>query len=294
MNDDGRPLDEQPMPPPPPAPKPPAGAAPPPPPPPPPAPRAAEPEQAPELDEAPSPEEAPELDEGSQAAPPPVSPVSPAHRPPAAAPPVEPAPAEPAPAHVRTKRRGSPVRTVIGLLVLALIAYGIYVFFHHRNNKPEPTRTQIGTPATVLGATRSAADGKQLDALNATMVKRGRDADIVAANYLRGGQVDFALTGINGQAGGWLDYGKPSIASVLRYFPLGVTPRDLEPAAAGSGGGRMACGTAVRDGQTLDVCVWTAHERAGLVAFPQGGATGQLAEQTRKIRAAVEKHVTDE
>ena len=305
MTDDGRHLDEQPLPPPPPAPKPPAGAAPPPPPPP-PAPEDVEPD--PEWDEAQPPEEAPELgeadlDEATVTEPSSTRPVAnePAATPtatpaptPAAAP--EPTEPDPAPAHVRTKRRGSPLRTIIGLLVLALIVYGIYAFFHHRNNKPEPTRTQITTPAALLGAnaTRSPADNKALRALNATMVKRGRDADIVAANYTRGGRVDFVLTGINGQAGGWLDYGKPSITSVLKYFPLGVQPKELEPAAAGKGGGRMQCGTAVRDGRTLDVCVWAAHERAGIVAFPQGGAISQHAEQTRKIRAAVEKHVTDE
>jgi len=182
------------------------------------------------------------------------------------------------------------------LVVLALIAYGIYAFVHNRSDEPEPRRTQVSVPAKVSGATatRSSADRKQLRVLNARMVARGRDADIVGATYLRDGRVAFELTGINGQAGGWLDYGRPSIAAVLRYFPLGVRATSLATAAAGAGGGRLACGTAVRDGQTVRMCAWTAKERAGVVVFPDGGATGQLAERTRQIRAAVEKRVKDD
>ena len=85
----------------------------------------------------------------------------------------------------------------------------------------------------------------------------------------------------------------PSLASGVYRITL-PAGQALNVSGTGTASDYSLTVALVRDGQTLDVCVWAAHERAGIVAFPHGGATGQLAEQTRKIRAAVEKHVTDE
>ena len=56
----------------------------------------------------------------------------------------------------------------------------------------------------------------------------------------------------------------------------------------------MKCGKITVAGNDLRTCFWVAFGREGAVVFVQDETSSPFAEQTRKIRAAVEKHVKDD
>lgn len=199
----------------------------------------------------------------------------------------------------KKRSAGSLVRSLIWIVVLALIAWGIYAYIHHKNSSDDnaPTRTVVVLPKQLLGADRvvSPADRKLRKELNTHLFKQ--DAKAQVADYVATvdgrKQVSFAVTGFTGDPGGTLDYGPSSVKVVLKHFLLDVTAKGLHKVGAKSGGVLTKCGTVAQSGQDVRACIWMGPGRAALVTFPQGGATAKIAAQTQKIRAAVEHSEPD-
>ena len=86
----------------------------------------------------------------------------------------------------KKRSAGSLVRSLIWIVVLALIAWGIYAYIHHKNSSDDnaPTRTVVVLPKQLLGADRvvSPADRKLRKELNTHLFKQ--DAKAQVADYV--------------------------------------------------------------------------------------------------------------
>lgn len=160
--------------------------------------------------------------------------------------------------------------------------------------------TVVKLPRRLLGTRRTLPPAltQRLQSLNAEWGKKHLGGTMVAAEYTKaaagGAQITFVVLGINNAPGGEMDKESTSSEAALTNFLGGAKATEVRSVPPGVGGGSMKCGKLRNAGVQVPACFWVAFGREGAVLFPHGGAVRRLAEQTRRIRAAVEKRVADE
>lgn len=156
--------------------------------------------------------------------------------------------------------------------------------------KPHVT---IGTPASLLGLTRTPVPKDRRAAMMTAFDKLAGQGEPVLGVYVRGsgGTPAVLLIGINTKPGGELDRdSRADTEQVLDEYMDGARITGRAPASAGRSGGSMSCGRVEpAPGQRYPVCAWAAPGRVGMVMFLEEQPMKQLAERTRRIRLLVER-----